>query len=77
MKKISFQLSDQQYKAYEDAAAKMLSLGIPVEPKSLIQIIITNRNPAQITDDFLTLMRKLVNKGKKEIRQQKESGPVK
>ena len=77
MKKITIDLSELQYMAYEKAAEKMFSLGIPVEPKALIQIIVSNRSTEQISDDFLTLMRKLVNKGKKEIRHEKDNGQIK
>jgi hypothetical protein len=74
VKKLIFQLTDEQFEAYEKAAEQLLALGIPMQPKLLIQTRIGSRNADAITDEFLTQMRVLVNKGKKEITQQKKKG---
>ena len=72
MKKLILQLPDEQFKAYEKAAEQLLSLGIPMQAKLLIEARIGNRHAEKITEEFLTQMRALVNKGKKKLQEQKK-----
>lgn len=74
MKKISLQLTDQQYQSFERAAEKLIHLGIPVKPMVLIETILNCKDADEITDDFLSMMKKLVNKGKKELRRNRNTG---
>lgn len=73
-KKLSLTLTDQQYQSFVKASEHLLSLGIPVQPQALIQTLICHKNPDEIADDFLSSMRKLINEGKKKIRQKKDNG---
>lgn len=73
-KKIYLVLTDQQYKSVAQAADNLRLLGIPVQPQALIQAMISNKNADEMTDHFLSTMRKLVNRGKKELRESKTSG---
>lgn len=72
MKKISLEMTDKQYASYEKAAQALLSLGIPTHPKNIIQLLVTNRDENQISNDFLSLMRSLVSQGQKQLRNSKE-----
>ena len=45
MKKISLEITERQYSAYQKACEELLRIGIPVTPKSIMQVIVTNRNP--------------------------------
>lgn len=67
MKKITLEISDKQYEAYQKASDELLSIGIPVSPKSIIQVMVTNRNQAQISDDFLKTMRSLITQGRSRL----------
>ena len=71
MKRIQIQLSDAQYKSYEDAAERLNHLGIPAKPQDLVQLLTANRSPDQIADEFLSHMKELISKGKKQIREAK------
>lgn len=73
MKKISIEMTDKQYACYEKAANELLTLGIPANPRNIIQLLIVNRDADQISSDFLTLMRSLVSHGKKKLRNTKET----
>ena len=74
MKKVSFQLNDQQYASYEKAAEQLLALGIPSNPQALIQIMTANQSADEVTHNFLNLMKSLVATGKKEFRKKQERG---
>lgn len=72
--KISFVLTDEQYEKFSTATEALSSLGIPVAPKTLIQTLICSKSSDEITDDFLSIMRKLINHGKRELSGNKSKG---
>ena len=73
MKKLSFELTDEQHKNYTDASKKLVQLGIPITPNSLIELLILNQQEEEIISNYLALMKGLVNSSRKKLRQEKEA----
>ena len=67
MKKITLELTEKQYAAYQTASDELLRIGIPVTPKSIMQVMIANRDQMQIADEFLRMMKSLVYQGKSRL----------
>ena len=67
MKKVTLEITDKQYASYEKASHELLQIGIPVSPKNIMQIMISNRTESQISEDFLRLIRSLITNGKKKL----------
>ena len=74
MKKISLEITEKQYAAYEKAAEELLKIGIPVTPKNIMQMMIASRNQEEIADDFLKTMKTLITQGKKKLPSTSEKG---
>jgi hypothetical protein len=73
-KYIKIELSEEQIKCYETAVKRLMGIGIPITTESLIQILTLNRAEDKIVDDFLALMRTLVNDGRRSLRRDKDKG---
>ena len=67
MKKITLEITERQYSAYQRACEELLTIGIPVTPKSIMQVMITNRNQSQISEDFLKMMKTLIMQGRSKL----------
>ena len=73
-RRVSFNLTDLQYQNFVKAAENLHALGIPVQPQALIQTLVSNKSANEISEDFLSMMKKLINEGKKKLRQNKNIG---
>ena len=69
MNQIRFNMTEVQHKNYLSATQVLMKIGIEIKPDALIQLLAANRTEKQIVDDYLTTMRTLVHKGRKQLRQ--------
>ena len=71
MKKVTIEVSEDQYKIYQQAADQLNNMGIAVSPENLIRLLALYPKANVIADEYLTRMRTLINEGKKQLREQK------
>ena len=70
-KTIKLEVTDENIKNYEAASNRLLSLGIPIDSKALIQILAMNRKEDEIISEFLSIMQNMISNGRKQLRKPK------
>ena len=70
-KTIKLEVTDENIKSYEAASNRLLSLGIPIDSKALIQILAVNRKEDEIISEFLSIMQNMITNGRKQLRKPK------
>lgn len=73
-KTIKLIVTEENIRNYEAASKRLLSLGIPIDSKALIQILAVNRKEDEIISEFLSLMQNMISKGRKQLRKPKTGG---
>lgn len=70
-KVIKLVVTDENVKNYEAASQRLLTLGIPIDSKALIQILAVNRKEDEIISEFLTIMQNMISNGRKQLKKTK------